>query len=66
MIPNPTKLSDILEEGAVDKRYYLSAKACRGILNRADKRGKELPEILRTALESQITNEENDELHSED
>ena len=54
MIPNPTKLSDILEEGTVDKRYYLSAKACRGILNRADKRGKELPEILRAALENQI------------
>lgn len=32
------------------RKYYLSAKACRGILNRAEKRGKKLPEQLRTAL----------------
>ena len=35
-------------------RYKLSAKACSGILRRAEKRGKELPEILRTALENQV------------
>lgn len=51
-MPNPTKLSDILEVDA-DAKYNLSAKACRGILRRADKRGKELPEILKAALEGQ-------------
>lgn len=32
------------------RKYYLSVKACLGILRRAEKRGKELPEILRQAL----------------
>lgn len=50
--PNPTKLSEILQEDA-DAKYNLSARACQGILNRAQKRGKELPEILRSALEAQ-------------
>ena len=52
-VPNPTHLSDILEENA-DPKYNLSAKACQGILNRADKRGKKLPPILREALENQM------------
>ena len=52
-VPNPTHLSDILEENA-DPKYNLSAKACQGILNRADKRGKKLPSILREALENQM------------
>ncbi len=43
-------LSDILETGDVPRRYYLSPKACRGILRRAEKRGKKLPEILRLEL----------------
>jgi len=42
-------LSDILEP-EVDKKYYLSAKACKGILRRAEKRGKELPPMLEIAL----------------
>ena len=63
-VPNPTKLSDVLEETTVDPRYYLSSRACQGILNRASKRGKELPEILKTALENQI-NASSEELHSE-
>jgi hypothetical protein len=45
-------LSDVLETGDVPRRYYLSAKACAGILRRAEKREKELPEALRLALES--------------
>jgi hypothetical protein len=45
-------LSDILETGALPRRYYLSAKACAGILRRAEKRGKELPPALRRALEA--------------
>ena len=43
-------LSDILETGDVPQRFYLSAKACAGILRRAEKRGKELPPQLRRAL----------------
>lgn len=42
-------LSQILEENPHPK-YYLSAKACRGILNRAARRGKDLPEALKAAL----------------
>ena len=57
---NPSLLSEILEED-VDPRYNLSSKACRGILNRASKRGKKLPDVLEEALRSQITDEE--ELH---
>ena len=47
-----SSLSDILETGDVPQRYYLSAKACRGILRRAEKRGKELPEALHRALQA--------------
>ena len=43
-------LSDILETGDVPQRFFLSAKACKGILRRAGKRGKELPPALRLAL----------------
>ena len=46
-----SSLSDILETGDVPQRFYLSAKACRGILRRAEKRGKALPTTLRLALE---------------
>ena len=45
-------LSDVLETGEVPQRYFLSATACRGILRRAERRGKELPEPLRLALEA--------------
>lgn len=34
----------------VPEKYYLSAKACRGILTRASRRGKKLQELLETAL----------------
>lgn len=44
-----SRLSWFLEDNAPE-RYYLSARACQGILNRASRRGKELPEILRVAL----------------
>lgn len=46
-------LSQILQENTPEK-YYLSAKACQGILRRAERRGKELPTILREALEEVI------------
>lgn len=44
-----SRLSWILEDN-VPERYYLSARACEGILSRASRRGKALPEILHTAL----------------
>ncbi|MGL6209128.1 MAG: hypothetical protein ACRC14_04775 [Paracoccaceae bacterium] len=43
-------LSDILDTGGVPQRYFLTAKACQGILRRAEKRGKVLPEVFRLAL----------------
>ena len=49
---NVSRLSQILEDSAPQK-YCLSARACAGILNRAERRGKELPYELRTALERQ-------------
>lgn len=46
-------LSQILEDN-VPQRYYLSARACVGVLRRAERRGKELKPILKLALEQQI------------
>ena len=43
-------LSAILQPDADLSKYALSPKACQGILNRAERRGKELPEILKAAL----------------
>lgn len=45
-------LSQILQEN-VPLKYFLSHTACLGILRRAEKRGKSLPELLRIALERQ-------------
>jgi len=42
-------LSQILEENVPDK-YSLSPKACAGILRRAERRGKDLPPLLKAAL----------------
>ena len=47
-----SSLSEILEPGNIDPRYCLSPTACRGILRRAEKRGKKLPEQLQNALSS--------------
>ena len=49
-------LSSILEVNAPEK-YYFSAKACEGILRRAERRGKALPPMLKEALEQQIERE---------
>ena len=43
-------LSKVLETGELPQRFYLSAKACAGILRRATKRGKALPPMLEKAL----------------
>lgn len=37
--------------GSVPRKYFLSPKACAGILRRAEKRGRNLPVKLRDALE---------------
>ena len=45
-------MSQILED-APPPKYYLSRKACLGILRRAEERGKSLPPQLKEALELQ-------------
>lgn len=61
LMPNTTEhhnedvgssLSQILQMN-VQEKYRLSQTACLGILRRAAKRGKKLPDILRIALEEQ-------------
>ena len=47
-----SRLSQISEDTPPSK-YFLSAKACAGILRRAKRRGKELPPELKSALEMQ-------------
>lgn len=44
-------LSSILETGPVEARYFLSQRACSGILRRAENRGKNLPPQLLQALQ---------------
>ena len=46
-------LSDILEDGNIPPRYYLSRQVCLGIIRRSDARGVELPLALRNTLEWQ-------------
>ena len=43
-------LSDVLETEPVPLRFSLSAKASRGILRRAEQKGKALPPMLQNAL----------------
>ena len=50
---NASTLSQILVPNAPEK-YYLSRTACEGILRRAAKRGKELPKMLKDALEEAV------------
>ena len=45
-------LSQVLETGSIPQRFFLSSKACAGILRRAEKGGKELPTQLRLALQA--------------
>ena len=46
-----SSLSQVLITGSIPQKYYLSAKACAGILRRAKARGKTLPHTLKVALE---------------
>ncbi len=49
-------LSQILQVN-VPEKYYLSKTACEGILRRAERRGKELPAMLKEALLQMIERE---------
>lgn len=49
-----SSLHEALEIYGVPMRYYLSEKACLGILRRAEKRGKKLPPALEEALKNHI------------
>ena len=51
---NESSLSQILQAG-VPGKYFLSQKACQGILRRASVRGKELPAVLKAALMRQAS-----------
>ena len=48
-VARESTLSQILEDNAPEK-YFLSARACEGILRRAEKRGKKIPALLWEAL----------------
>ena len=48
-VAEESRLSQILEENPLPK-YNLTAKACLGILRRAERRGKDLPELLKAVL----------------
>ncbi len=47
-------LSQVLEQDSIHAKYFLSAKACAGIIRRAEARGRTLPELLQTALERTV------------
>lgn len=48
-------LSDVLERTSGEHlKYFLSRKACAGIVRRAASRGKELPRLLADALAYQM------------
>lgn len=48
-VAEESRLSQILEETPLPK-YNLTAKACQGILRRAERRGKDLPKLLKEVL----------------
>lgn len=48
-------LSDTLETRDVPERFFLSARACEGILRRAGQRGKSLPPLFVKALNQVVT-----------
>jgi hypothetical protein len=67
LVPYPSddgvcSLSHVLEDSrAVPARFYLSQKACAGILRRAERRGKTLPPLLDQALRQVAGNAEPEE-----
>lgn len=61
-VENVSTLYTILTEN-VPQKYYLSAKACLGILRRAEQRGRTLPEVLETALKQQAQEQQQASYH---
>ena len=51
-------LSEILETGQIPERFFLTQKACAGILRRAANRGKTLPPQLAHALQAVADSEQ--------
>lgn len=51
-LPSLRKLSDVLETEPIPQQYFLSGRACAGIVRRAANRGKVLPTALMQALEA--------------
>jgi hypothetical protein len=49
-----SSLADVLLTQQVLPKFYLSPTACEGILRRANRRGKTLPEALTKALQEQL------------
>lgn len=56
-----SSLSQILEAN-VPEKYFLSPKACAGILKRAEARGKRLPDALQSALTGVLQEKESRKL----
>ena len=52
-VAEESRLSQILEVNPLPK-YNLTAKACQGILRRAERRGKDLPKLLKQVLIRQL------------
>ena len=50
-----SSLADVLLTHQVQPKFYLSQKACEGILRRANRRGKTLPPLLQEALVRQAS-----------
>ena len=51
---NASQLSQVLEINPLPK-YYMSLKACEGMLAKAGRKGKRLPQVLEKALSQQVT-----------
>jgi hypothetical protein len=47
--------SQVLERGSIPRQYFLTSKACAGILRRAEARARTLPPVLYEALTAVAT-----------
>lgn len=56
-----SSLSQVLVRGSIPQEYFLSSKACAGILRRAEKRGKKLPEPLMRALMAAVSQDQTEQ-----
>ena len=58
-------LSQVLETVSIPPKFFLSSRACEGILRRAEKRGKTLPAVLEQALrQAALVNTNTESEHS--